>query len=218
MLNKKQICIVLSENNLPSTQNILKNIKDDSYIYELRADYLTNLNEKLICDIKKLFDSPVIFTLRSLRHGGKFNNKRAQLTLIQKAIDVGFDYVDIEVDFPFIDHLNKKNTKYIISYHNFNLTPDDKELKKIIRLANKNQADFIKIATQINKIEDLNKLAKLLDVNEYQQKMIIIGMGEKGKYTRLLFPLIGSFLTYVSSNNKILAGQLTFEEIKKYVS
>ncbi len=75
---------------------------------------------------------------------------------------------------------------------------------------------MIKIATYINQPADLKILAKLLVDHSVPKQLIVVGMGELGKPSRVLFPYLGSFLTYAVFNNKIASGQLSLSEMQKY--
>lgn len=61
------------------------------------------------------------------------------------------------------------------------------------------QPDIMKIATMVRKEEDVRVLLRLLLEKEKDEEMIVIGMGAKGQLTRILGPLFGSYLTYVST-------------------
>jgi 3-dehydroquinate dehydratase-1 len=48
------------------------------------------------------------------------------------------------------------------------------------------------------------------------EKMIVVGMGEEGKLTRVVAPLLGSYLTYASNDYSISApGQVDIIRLKK---
>lgn len=219
MLKKIKICTVLAESDFFNTSKITSKVTKYSDFFELRADYLNNLDENLIIKLRKLLSLKTIFTLKSKMNGGKSNFEESKnISLLQTAIDVGYEFIDLEINSPLIKKLDKKSSKYILSYHNFEKTPTFLELNKIISSARKKKADLIKIATLVRNAEDLKILTKLLITNKHDDKMIVIGMGEEYKLSRIFFPLLGSFLTYIASNNKIATGQFNLEEMKKYVS
>ncbi len=57
----------------------------------------------------------------------------------------------------------------------------------------------MKLATKIHANEDIKTLIRLLLDKKPNEEMIVIGMGDKGKITRLINPLLGSYLTYAST-------------------
>lgn len=219
MLKKIKICTVLAESDFSSTRKIVSKVTKKSVFFELRADYLNNLDEKLIIKLKKILSLKTIFTLKSKTNGGQADFEESKnLSLLQTAIDAGYEFIDLEINSPLLKKLDRKSTKYILSYHNFKQTSSYSDLKKIIFSARKKGADLIKIATLVKDEEDLKILTRLLIAKKYKEKIIVVGMGEEAKISRIFFPLLGSFLTYVASNNKIATGQFNLEEINKYVS
>lgn len=92
------------------------------------------------------------------------------------------------------------STKLIASFHNFNETPQYWKLTKLIFDMSRIEADIIKIATNVTKEYDVQVLFRALLSKKPEDNQIIIGMGEKGKITRILGPLLGSYLTYASTD------------------
>lgn len=218
MLSKFPICTILAESDLKQTKALLAKLEKDSVFFELRADFLTNLSSQLILSLKKILKLPTIFTLRDKENGGQFAGSQAEkLQFLEQADGAAYEYLDLELNSPLLDELERKNSKLIISYHNFSKTPDLDQLQAIVAQAQAKKADLIKIATMANQATDLQVLAKLLINHTVPKQLIVIGMGELGKPSRVLFPYLGSFLTYAVFNNKIASGQLSLSEIQKYV-
>jgi 3-dehydroquinate dehydratase type I len=111
-----------------------------------------------------------------------------------------------------IELAKKNNCSIIISYHNFQQTPSTSELNEIATNCFKLGADIVKISTMINSNADN---AKILSLYERTEKIISFGMGDKGKITRIIAPLLGAEFTYaaVSSSKTIAPGQLGKEEM-----
>ena len=110
-------------------------------------------------------------------------------------------------------NFDNKNCKIIGSYHNFNNTPSYNELLNIYN--NIKQYDFVdvvKIVTNVINDNDNIELVKLL-INK-DKDIIILGMGEKGKITRIISPLLGGYLTFASVDNNISAsGQIFLNDL-----
>ena len=120
------ICIPITS---PDTESALADIKKANNIadiIELRLDYISNLDSKKLI---KVAEKPVIATNRRKADNGKFEgNEEERLAVIKQAIELNVDYVDIEIDSDHNDIIkNKKNSKIIISYHNFKETPTNIE-------------------------------------------------------------------------------------------
>lgn len=217
MLSKLPICTILAEADLAQTKALTAEVERDSTFFELRADFLSNLNEELIYSLKKILKLPTIFTLRDRENGGQFVGSNSEkLNFYRQAVDASYEYLDLELDSPLIDVLDRKKSKLIVSYHNFSATPSLAKLRSVIVQAQTKKPDLIKIATFVNQTTDLQVLAKLLLDHQIPKQLIVVGMGELGKPSRVLFPYLGSFLTYAVFNNKITSGQLSLSEMQKY--
>ncbi len=136
------------------------------------------------------------------------------------AIDMGADYIDInveasdEVKDEILAYAKKKKCKVIVSYHNYKKTPLEEELKHIVEWCKTSSPDIIKIACHSHSDRDNARLLGLLDSDD---KMVVIGMGAKGKITRVMAPKLGALFTYVtlSKKSKTAPGQFTKDEMDK---
>ena len=196
--------------NLEKTQNI-------SDLVELRVDYISNLSLKDIEIIKSNTNKASIFTCRSRTEGGYFNGfEDNRIHILQSAIGV-FDYVDIEL--ATIEHhqFNRNDkTKLIISYHDFKETPSYWDMQSIILKMNSFKPDILKIATHVAHDYEVGKIYRLLTNKPKNENRIVIGMGETGKMTRILGPLLGSYLTYAATSwGESAPGQLMFSKMKQ---
>jgi|TARA_Y100000310_G_scaffold345431_1_gene464894 3-dehydroquinate dehydratase/shikimate dehydrogenase len=187
------ICIPITS---PDTESALADIKKANNIadiIELRLDYISNLDSKKLI---KVAEKPVIATNRRKADNGKFEgNEEERLAVIKQAIELNVDYVDIEIDSDHNDIIkNKKNSKIIISYHNFKETPTN--IEEIFNKLKSANADIIKIVTTANKLSDNLKIIEL--VKKSKKPVIGLCMGPLGEISRILAPLYGSFLTFAS--------------------
>ncbi len=176
--------------------------------------------------------------IAACRHGSYSDAE--EFGLLKTAICAGAAFVDIDFDMP-ADYKNKLrqsarkfSCKVIHSYHNFSETPGRDSLRQIYNELleygpDKSEPDIIKIATMINDEEDNSEkdCARLLSLYDYGSSdcpaLIAIGMGNRGKITRLAAPLLGAPFTYASIDNDsgTADGQLdvdTMREIYKLLS
>jgi 3-dehydroquinate dehydratase-1 len=211
-----RVCTVVKGNDITSFFKNFKRIKEENAeLIELRVDYIEKLS---IDDIELIYSKcggECIFTCRRKDEGGHFQGSEPErMKIIKKAIDLGFEYVDIELKTVNSTVFDVKNTKVIVSYHNFDLTPSEKTLKEKVMEMRKVGADIMKFAVKINKQDDIERLAKILVSRKVNEDMIVIGMGQKGKITRVIFPLLGSYLTFASVDGKTSApGQIDIKEL-----
>ena len=205
------ICIPIVAKDTDSALADIKKADKIADIIELRIDYISGLNLKRLMGASK---SPVIVACRRKKDNGNFNgSEKERLSLLKGAIKLKADYVDIEIDADYKEIIkNKKNSKIIISYHNFNETPEN--IDRIYDKLKSANADIIKIATTANKLSDN---LKIIDIIKRSKKPIIgLCMGPLGEISRILCPLYGSFLTYASleKGKESAPGQITAETLK----
>ena len=136
------------------------------------------------------------------------------------AIEAGAEYVDIEIQSnsafrkEIMEKAKRKACKVIISFHDFHKTPEEPELNEIAALCFSEGADIAKIACRVNSERDNLRLLGLLNNYDFQGRTVVIGMGNKGRITRVTAPLLGSPFTFTS----ILKGKETAEDRLKKVS
>ena len=190
-------------------------IAEQAELVELRLDLL-NLG---FDDLSKLFklDTKFLVTHRL----GEFLNDLSS-GYMKNIIDLGADYIDIEFEEEnkyvddLIEYAQQNSCKVVLSYHNYEYTPDTAYLNEIIKIAKNKKADYVKIATKVSVKSDV---AKILSLYQENDKLIAFGMGEIGKISRLASLYLGAEFTYVAwdKDNKTAEGQYTFDEMKKII-
>lgn len=201
---------------MPSVLKNLKQAGKTADMVEIRADFIRGLQPGDIKKLKPAGKITSIFTCRSVKEGGKYKGSHSeQAAIFTAAFKSGFKYIDIAGDNPFLTELKKENEKkLLLSYHNFKGTPSSIELMGRIERMQEFSPSIIKIATMVKNEKDIFTLIETLKQKREGQKLIVIGMGEAGKITRLLLPMLGSYLTYASSEDEISPGILTAEQLK----
>ena len=187
-------------------------------LIELRVDYLRNVKLVLLLQNRK---KPFIVTNRKKEEGGQYKGEeRKRLGLLQEAIDLGADYIDVELTTErslFRDLLrNKRGTQVILSFHDFRRTLSLKELQRLFDQMIQLGANVIKIVPFARSWEDnLSILSLIPFAKEERQKIVAFCMGEKGKPSRIFSPLLGAAWTYASLNQSRISapGQLTAREL-----
>jgi 3-dehydroquinate dehydratase type I len=193
---------------------------------ELRIDQIVD------CDLKRLLaagrsDKPVIVTNRRADEGGAFSGtERERVDLLKEAVALGADYVDIEArtEKPLLreltTHIKKHQgrTKWIISSHDFDGTPPEGVLKEQFDACAETQADIVKICTYAHAMEDNLRVLGIIPYALKKDRAIIaFAMGEQGRISRVMAPLLGAAWGYASVEKGAEAapGQLTIEEMNQ---
>lgn len=125
------------------------------------------------------------------------------------------DLVDIELSSGIrksvVNFAKRAKKRVIISHHDFESTPGDKKLNKIVESARSSGGDIVKIASMVNSRDDLRRLAGLLS---HERGLIVIGMGQLGKPSRVFFPMLGSLVTYCPVTRSTAPGQMSLKETR----
>jgi 3-dehydroquinate dehydratase type I len=214
-----KLCIPIVETTMGKALIAIKKANRLADLIELRVDYLRNLELPLLLQNRK---KPLIVTNRRKEEGGHYRGEeRKRLGVLQEAIDLGADYIDVELatQRSWLQDLirNKRGTQVILSFHDFRRTPSLKELKRISWQMIQLGADVIKIVPFARSWEDnLNILSLIPFAKEKRQKIVAFCMGEKGKLSRIFSPFFGAAWTYASLNQSRTSapGQLTVQELK----
>jgi len=213
-----KICTVVIGKNLKEFLNQLRKTQQVSDMVELRVDYIEDLKISDLEIIKNQVKKEAIFTCRHKKEGGRFvGSEKERIKILERAIELGFNFVDVELStFSKVKFLNVKGQQSIVcSWHDFKKTPSLSKLKKIRDEMRKTKVDICKIVTMVNFEEDVRRLMLLLLSKKQNEKMIVLGMGEKGKILRILSPLLGGYLTFASIGKaKSAPGQIDITELK----
>lgn len=230
---KPLICVPLvgksNENIMNELEKILEKKPD---LIEWRADHYENLGnaESVLRVIEKIAaktkEIPVIFTIRSIKEGGEEISltEREKLELIEQVCASGlidiFDYelVNDNEDIQFLCEVAKKyNVKLILSYHNFESTPDFDTMVEKCREAEAIGADIAKVSVMPTKMEDV---LLLLQATESAKQgvnipLITISMGQYGSISRMAGWLFGSAVTFAIGEQSSAPGQVPIEDLRE---
>lgn len=178
-------------------------------LVELRLDYI-----RRAVNLKRLLNDrqcPVILTCRRKVDGGRWEGtEQDRQMLLRAAIAEGADYVDLEMD--IADSIPRYgNTQRIISYHNYDETPDD--IEEVHHQISKLDPDIIKIVTMANNPADNIKVLRLCRDSDIPT--VAFCMGEMGMTSRVLCGRAGSPLTYAtfSEDRRMAPGQLSYKQM-----
>ncbi|MFH1424329.1 MAG: type I 3-dehydroquinate dehydratase [archaeon] len=181
-----RICACIAGEN-PEKQ-IESALEKGAGMVELRLDLIENPQ---ILQLVQMSGLPVIATDRENPEN------------IIRAIEAGCDLVDVDAEDENKERIVKKarlnGCKVIVSMHDFEKTPEEIKIPE--------GGDLKKIACKVNTLEDAERLLKLA---QERKDLIVVGMGELGRHTRVAAPLLGSYLTYAGN---IAPGQLPLESM-----
>lgn len=218
--DQPRICVSIIGTSPSKAQKNVRQASKIADLIELRMDYLKSPPIPAFLNNRT---KPFIITNRRKEEGGQYKgDDKKRLEVLEEAILLGVDYVDVEVRSKrsLLHHLisQKRETRIILSYHDFQKTPSIKELRSLFGQMIQWEADIIKIVTMAQSWEDNLNILSLIPYSRHRnQGILAFCMGAKGKISRILSPLMGGAWTYASLNRgKVSApGQLTVHEMKE---
>jgi len=185
-------CISITEKNLSLIKKAVNSTKKFNSLIELRLDYVENLSDELLIDLINLAREKIIMTFRTKNQGGqKSISKQDYQNIIKTSVENDCRWIDLEFSSSVKINFSLKNTKIILSHHNFRNTPQN--LDKIITKMRKKPHNILKFVTFANDINDNFRVFRLLQKHE---NIVSFCMGEKGEISRVLCLKYGSVFTY----------------------
>ena len=127
-----------------------------------------------------------------------------RVALLSAAARLGAWAVDVELDAPpasratLIGAARSSGCTVIVSHHDHQGTPPRSALARIVRRSIAAGADIVKIACQARTLSDNATLLGLLDDGATAGRVAVVGMGPLGWVSRVVAPLLGSPLAFVS--------------------
>jgi 3-dehydroquinate dehydratase type I len=215
-----RICVVVTANNDAEAIDTIRRTRPLlPDLIEIRLDYMETLGDLEL--IREVTDIPLIATnRRSNQEGNSAGSEVGRITGLLRACESGFDYVDIEIDTEGVEELAEKikslGAGVIISFHDFEATPEKKLLEEILRDEQSAGADICKIVGTSNIPRDNLTYFNLLRDNA-NVEVVSFGMGNVGILSRVLSPLVGGAFTYASAEtgSESAPGQLTISELRE---
>lgn len=205
------ICASIAEKDVEVCLKSIEKVE----MAEIRID-LAEFNDD---EIRKVFSlrKKLIATCRP----GKIKDNDRAL-MLKVAIGSGATYVDIEYEAPetykndLIDFAHSHQCDVIISYHNYEKTPDLEELEQIVQQCYAQGADLAKVATHVNVNRDNSKI---LSLYKAPGRLVAIGMGDLGRISRIVAPFLGAEFTYASLDeaNITAPGQISYEKLNQFI-
>lgn len=203
------------------TQRHLYQISDRADGIELRLDYLPYWDIQALTALRQACHLPVVFTLRSQAHGGHYLHSEAErIKSIMTLCTLNPDYLDLEYDVPVptIQAIRKRYPaiKLILSYHNFEKTPED--LPVLLQALYQPDCYAYKIATQAQSTLDALRMLHFVKALGSRHRLIGLCMGEYGQCTRILAPVVGSLFSYayLDSSHATAPGQLSLHDLSEF--
>ncbi|MCS7135731.1 MAG: type I 3-dehydroquinate dehydratase [Nitrososphaerota archaeon] len=201
--------------------SVVKAIESDADIVEVRLDYLKELDVKSVSSALRPYMGKLLLTLRPRYENGLFEgDEEERAEILKKLCQESPAYVDIELRSPMFQELTRElmkiGTTVIVSWHDFEKTPEIDELRRIVDLSMKG-GSIVKIVTMAKSFSDNLKVLSLYNV-AYKHRLIAFCMGTEGILSRFLSLMLGAPFMYVSLPGAPTApGQPSIIEAKEVI-
>ncbi len=187
-------------------------------LFELRLDYLMGVLDELEHQLSML-QAPLIITTRHPREGGANNlsiqqRRESLFRFLPRA-----SYVDVELRSAttfrsLLELARRKNVRRIISFHDFKSTPAQHSLLVMARRAEACGADIFKVATRIDKPDQLARMLDFVRKANVDLPISAMGIGKLGAASRIALARCGSVLNYASIGRSRIEGQMSIERLR----
>jgi 3-dehydroquinate dehydratase-1 len=165
--------------------------------------------------------APILLTIRSATEGGGWKKPEAERLELYSALLPLVDAIDVElaapIRRPLVAAAHGAGLTVVLSHHDFGRTPADAVLDRAVERGSSAGADIVKIATQMRDDADGARLAALF-ARHAEVPLVVIGMGQHGKKTRIFFPALGSRFTFASLDRATAPGQLDLAATRRELS
>lgn len=224
------ICIPITAKTQADALQQIESSISRADVLELRMDLILDGDLNTLIKSCKSCKISVKIMVTNRRKGsslvGESSDEVQRIGLLKEAVGFGVDYVDIEIytSEPLLKEVlsmaavHGNRTKVIISHHDFSGTPSIESLKTIFYDCVHLGGNIVKIVTFANSPEDnLTVLSLIPYARKENQNIIAFCMGEQGRASRVMAPLLGSYLSFASLVRGVESapGQLTVDEMDK---
>lgn len=200
--------IAVSVTSLPEWEQAEKSGAD---LIELRLDLIEHPDRLLRAAVRRISETPIIVTMRSVEEGGRFSGTDDDwYAAVEPWID-GAAYVDIEQQWAsFAPQVCESGAGIIASVHRSDMPPLD-GLGRILQNL-RAYGDIPKIVvTPSSRADVLDLCSFTLAAGD----PVCTGvMGSAFRYARLLLPLFGSVLAYCHAGTPTAGGQFHVAEFR----
>lgn len=208
-------CLPIIKNSKEEVLDAISKNPDYDF-YEIWLSYIADLDTDFVWKISNQYSGKLVFLFRKQDLEKSDLDKKLKEKII-KLLETSENFLDLDIidqkeELNFIQKDKLKN-KTIVSYHNYQETPD---LEQIVEQIETFNPAIIKVSTFCKEREDSIKLlALLLKLKKRVKKFIILGMGEEGKIVRIYGGLWGNEMNFapINEDEKSAPGQMTKREL-----
>lgn len=194
---------------------------DKEYRYfEIWLDYVEGVDQDFVSQLLELLGERLVVLFRR-NHLEQIRMPLAKRLELMKPLNTSQALLDLDITTQTaeLDHIRDNNLaiKTIVSFHDYQQTPDTVRLEAIIDTMETYQPSIYKLAARCGGYSDALRLLELLLALKTKGKAaIVLGMGEAGVVTRVFGALWGNQMTFAPRNKaeQSAEGQLTRQQLE----
>ncbi len=226
------VCASIIEHSVEEFLRSVRHVEGADFI-EIRADglkvnspreYLPE-TRRLLNNVRAQSELPVLLTVRNEKEGGVFAGSESERARVLMESMKLVDSIDIELRMQsdmrdeIVKEARKNRVDIIISYHDFNSTPEIETLLSILEEEESEGATIAKVAVKANSEKDVLVLLNMLQEAKERINIPVIGisLGRDGRISRVAAPLLGSIATYGYVNRETAPGQIEVKKLKEII-
>jgi 3-dehydroquinate dehydratase-1 len=216
-------CLPIIKRSKGEVQKTIEANIDRYRFFEVWIDYINDIDTGFAASLVGLFPHRLIIVSRRQNLEPIKLPFEARIdilkTLSRKPVLVD---LDISLQVEEITRINSEriSLKTILSYHNYQLTPSDTELRSITSRTANWGAYITKVSTLCSIQRDaLRLLSLLIDLREAGRRCIVLGMGKHGVITRVFGQQWGNEVSFapIEGTQRSAPGQLPIEKLDSIV-
>lgn len=232
-----KVCIPIVEDDISSVVEKIHEYSSHADVIEVWLGELfqrqglfgkEEIIEAIFCAKKENGNIPLLFTIKDEKEHGNFGGVAAEKKqLVLELFERGAEYVDVdyefdeENDYQFLEELKdlSRSGKLILSAHFFEGTPSFPSLKNRVQLMQNRGAQIVKIAASPQCEKDLISILRLSEnLSRNNIPFIVISMGEMGRISRIITPLMGGEMMFAPLHENLLSasGQISASQIREW--
>jgi 3-dehydroquinate dehydratase type I len=222
--SSNRYCLPIQQQSLADVRSIIVTNSERYRFFELWIDLIEDLNFRELEDFIDENQGRLVVLFRRPNLDEIQLNREDRDRIIEFVADKDV-YLDLDIatqdeDLEKVLAL-RKPFKTILSYHNYNYTPSDDEIERILERMDHARAHINKISTFCRTEYDALRLLKwCLDLRKEGKSYIMLGMGEHGAITRVFGSLWGNALVFAPNSDAQASapGQLNYDSHEKIFS
>ena len=194
-----KLCVVLTEATTAAMAARMAELAPLADLFEVRADYVRDLDLDALLRART---RPILLTCRVESEGGRFPDAgaRERQELLLRAARLGFELVDVEARAGFSEVVAaRKRGGLVLSWHDFEGTPDD--LEAVYARMAAERPEIVKIVVTARSIRDLGRLVSFAARHAQGPgpRLLALAMGPYGVASRVLGGRFGAPFTFAAA-------------------